>query len=150
MAWEPLEITEIDRVPQRHVSPVDGDCMAACIASLLRVPIGDVPTFHAQPDGTYPGYNWLSGRRLWFRYLYPQPDGTIRMEDGLTLESNGVPCPVLPGYAMASVPSELYPGSTHAIVVLDGVCAWDPSPHAADRKTPYAIRHYYQLVRTDD
>jgi hypothetical protein len=143
MPWIPLAIEEIAHVLQERVSAVDGDCMQACIASLLRIPLASVPSFHRQPDGSIPpAYNWLSERRLWFEYLHRQDDGTFNHQ-------SGKPQKHFSGYAMASVPSALFPGTTHAVVVKDGVVAWDPSPHASERAVPYEpVDHFYRLVFT--
>lgn len=143
MAWVRVEITEIDHVMQEIVEEKRGDCMQACVASLLRIPISVVPPFFAPPgDGLPPGYEWLNHNDLWFDYAHRQEDGTYRSGRDVV----GVPS----GYAIASVPSARFPGGTHAVIVKDGVVVHDPSPFAAERTVPYdPVGYYYWLVHTN-
>lgn len=143
--WTPLPITGFRRVGQDVVDAGRGDCMQACVASLLGLDrASEVPPFHPVPGEVPPGYQWLSDRGLWVEYQYPHPDGSIGAEDG-TMATG-----IFPGYAIASVPSARFPGSGHAVIVLDGVVVWDPSPFAAERTIPYEpVDHYYRLVRTE-
>ncbi len=147
MAWVPVLITSFKPVLQEHVSEVDGDCMQACVASLLGLERSSmVPTFHG-PDGNRqvaPGYQWMNDQNLWFEYSHPRLSRLLG--DQVDVE----PEP-FEGYGIASVPSALFPGSRHAVVVLDGKVVWDPSPHAAKRVLPYEpVNVFYRLVSTQD
>ena len=103
-----LVIDQIDHVEQKVVNAETGDCMQACLASLLRIPIEDVPTFHGS---NAPAWNWLFQRGLWIKRV---------------IVDCGFAAP--PGYGIGTVKSKLFPGKEHAVVVLDGKIVWDPSP----------------------
>ncbi len=121
-------------VSQQIINPLNGDCLRACIASLLEFGIEKVPNF---TDGLNAGYSgvemanrwldqyglalfetdWLSGHACWFAL-------------------DNVHC-------IFSVPSQLFEGSTHAVVgriwLNDGILSWaivhDPNP----KNKPYPI-----------
>lgn len=42
-----------------------GNCLSACLASLLHLKIEDVPTFCDKPDWLAAVNEWLDGRGLW-------------------------------------------------------------------------------------
>ena len=132
--WTPY-LASFRPVMQEVVDPQRGDCMAACVASILGLDrASEVPSFHARS-----GYEWLSLNELWLRYRH--------LSDGQWWESGGVVEPGwFPGYAVAHVDSQLFPGGGHAVVVLDGVVVHDPSP--VPRVAPYVARVYFQIVCT--
>lgn len=140
-----VEIPTIDHVQQKIVDAKNGDCFQACVASLLRIPLEEVPTFHEHLRDTVPigGWNWLlTHKRIWIDYTHRMEDGSYRR----TPDDTGIP----PGYTIASVPSALFPDTWHAVVALDGKVVWDPSPHAAQRTLPYdPIRSYIRLYWYD-
>lgn len=120
MSFTPLQIIEIDHVVQKFVHPERGDCMKACIASLLRLPLETIPCTHE--NNSRKVINWL-----W--------------ERGLTWKSftadecrQGLPA----GYLILGVASEVYPGKAHAVVGFNSQVVWDPSPYASKRTLPYA------------
>lgn len=99
-----------------------GDCLRACYASLLRLPIDAVP-------------NFIRHKHRWFlvlqQFLYScgwefcgsghQHKGTLNMpvyEDSVN------------GLLRASVHSRVFEGGTHAVVInCDGLVIHDPSPY---------------------
>lgn len=88
-------------------SNVDGDCLRACIASIL-----ELPNLETMPHITSP--QWPA---LWDNYLE---------HFGLWMCYDTSPRWV--GYWIASVPSLNYDdGTTHAIVMHEQYVAWDPS-----------------------
>jgi len=85
----------------------DGDCFRACIATVLQLPIETLPNWH---DNMWflKWDNWLHERGL-----------------GITVHSfyYGVD-----GYWIASVKSQNYKDTTHAVVMNDEKLFHDPSP----------------------
>ena len=88
---------------QIHINDTNGDCHAACIASLLEIPIEAMPDFFA--DTPPYGRNSYVLRTKWLREQGLQ-------EVYFLLGSFPVP----EGYGILSVKSLLYPNATHAVV----------------------------------
>ncbi len=100
---------------QSIISNVDGNCHAACIASLLEIPLDIIPDF-------FKGNPYLK-RTLWLKSIgiqevygrvgdYPPPNG----------------------YGILSVKSELFPNATHSVVWQGdgegyGQIVHNPNPH---------------------
>lgn len=117
-----------------------GNCFAACIASLLEVPLDAVP----DPSPTLPYAEWeavwldaLSKRNLWMVGLQVDPEDP----EGLWWLS--------PGFWIASIPSlnlvtENGDPDRHAVVMRGDSLAHDPSPRnrreRVDRKDILAVR----------
>lgn len=90
-------------VDQRIQDNVNGDCLAACIASILEVSIDDVPPIIVSEHGTWMTEiaTWLAARGYALVYVANIP-------------------PLSPkGYHIAS-------DGEHACVALDGVIVHDP------------------------
>lgn len=110
-------------VHQRILGPPDGDCFAACVASILELPLERVPNFHSLRD-----LPWLNRWRGW---LAPA-------NLGIVWHSSDSDRP--PGYAIQSVPSPRFAGHGHAIVCWNGRPVHDPWPGgnpAAFQDGPY-------------
>jgi hypothetical protein len=59
-------------IDQTKVGPVEGNCWAACIASILELPIEEVPNFVVEYEGEYlkKTEEWINGlvkTRLWLK-----------------------------------------------------------------------------------
>ncbi len=101
-----------------------GDCLSACLATILDLPLTEVPHFRAQagPGGDMAGLvaTWLHPRGLtYFGVDFFAGNGTWHTLDGV--------------YCVCSVPSLVNPGSTHAVVGrwgndLDLQIIHDPNP----------------------
>lgn len=87
----------------------DGNCLSACIASLLERPLREVPDYK-DADWWQNWENWL--QELGFEFIY-QP----------------TPEPVPQGYAIAGVHSPRGPW-LHAVICFDGKVIHDPYPGA--------------------
>lgn len=125
-----------------------GDCFRACVASIFELPLDAVPHFGA----TDPPSGWFTAVQEWLR-----PMGLV-LDQRSHKEPSDSPKFWPPGWWIASVESENFPGSTHA-VVMHGYydqplgedwhirVAHDPSPHP--RRTPYVFRGAYWFVARD-
>jgi hypothetical protein len=138
-----------------------GDCVRACVASILERPLLEVPHFVAGEvlDDNGRKTNWLHGINLWLE----REGYTIRLEshsyykdvdcqiawrkdrdaagirhtyrDSLWLYDPRDEAPWHPGFWIAGVISENFAGCTHAIVMEGSEVVHDPSPRP--RRTPY-------------
>lgn len=138
---------------------VPGDSVKCCIASILELPYEDVPHFvnrevlddAGKPLWWYEGVNtWLKrrGYPLWLKQWSNNRTAAeifeLRKERGLQpgehhpaiLNCRARPIPDrIEGWWIASVISENFEDSTHAIVMLNDQVAFDPS--LTPRRTPY-------------
>lgn len=103
--------------------PVDeqrGNCLQAALASLLDLPLDEVPHFiqdHVNHDGeTDHAWNWWHCMRKWLR------------NRGLSITSAGVRAPEPGEYVLATGPSPRGKGIHHAVISCDGLLAHDPHP----------------------
>lgn len=87
-----------------------GDCWRACLASILEVPITDVPDFVNEHGGRYvtETRNWLEAFGLWLV--------EVRYHGNF------------PGYMIASGPSPRHRDVHHAVVWKGRTMAHDPHP----------------------
>lgn len=101
----------------------NGDCLRACIASLLELPLAAVPHFMetAERARVWPDAlaEWLSGRGLELEIIAPSPDLHETMH-----------------YMRRHHPGEHYillgrtgPDFGHVVVCLDDSIVHDPAPH---------------------
>jgi hypothetical protein len=106
-------------------APVDrqrGNCLQAALASLLDLPLDEVPPFvqdHVDHDGdSVNEWHWWNRMLLWLR------------DRGLGVTSAGV-CDPEPGeYVLAMGPSPRGKGIHHVVINRDGQLAHDPHPDA--------------------
>jgi hypothetical protein len=99
----------------QSVSGPDGDCFAACVASLLEVDLAAVPDLAAAGD------RWASVLRRWLAARGLRVD--FRPGDGRPLADQRNPPR---GYAVVGQRGR--DGSVHAVVCRDGRIVHDPSP----------------------
>jgi len=100
------------KVKQTILSAPKGNCFAACLASILELPIDVVPNF----VGDY-GENWFIHLVDWLKPL--------NLSVVFLTYDNETELPR--GYSIMSVESSNGPWN-HCLVALDGVAVWDPSP----------------------
>jgi hypothetical protein len=102
-------VSTIDKVDQTTFGFPGGNCFSACVASLLRIPLGDVPYFMDAED-------WFDAFDKWLRQfrLYP-----LRFEKYTP-----------PGYSIMSgtSPRAAKPDDLHSVVAFCGEVAHDPHP----------------------
>ena len=114
-------------VDQTIVDKEIGDCTRACVASILELPIDDVP-------------NFITFGATWFKVFWPYLQtfgydyygtGWIKGEDrphGIVLKDSHS----IDGYVIASVPSRTFDEVGHSVVMnLEGVVVHDPNPNKA-------------------
>lgn len=97
-------------VHQTNFDPVYGNCMAACIASILELSIDEMPNYHGTDSQWY---------RDWQTWLQPYNIQLLTFLNGGEWEPTGY-----------SILSGLSPRGdwNHAVVALDGVVVHDPHP----------------------
>lgn len=85
-----------------------GNCFAACVASMLEIPLEDVPNFYQdRPSGWWFDFeNWLKDYGYFPIILSPKF--------------------VLPVYYIVSGPASR--GFSHAVIYFDGELVFDPYP----------------------
>lgn len=116
--------------PQRCIVPLggreEGDCWRACVASILDLPIRDVPNF----SDMAPTYDemiektrtWLAARGLTLFCTWISANWELDkvLHEFSSLENQGVPI-ILGGRCRADL------NDNHAVVVMDGRIVHDPS-----------------------
>jgi hypothetical protein len=102
---------------QRIIDQGRGDCWRCCIASILEVEAEAVPNFREIERADWGALErWLAANGLAMLELVPRfvPDdmrGKIGAPDLVRFDY------ICGAYAIASLPSQRFPGSTHAVVV---------------------------------
>ena len=97
-------------VKQTKLGPPDGNCFAACVASIFEVPLDDVPNFIETDNWQNALDEWLNERGMCSLSILP-------------FEKEIKPR----GYSILSgIPREKT--VEHCVVAWDGVMVWDPSP----------------------
>lgn len=99
-----------------------GDCMRACIASLLDLPIADVPHFLRNSDGDPVGfwngiYDFCEARGFEYSPVHEKFNPQLATD--------------LDGYHTIGGPSPRGCGLLHAVVGLNGTIVFDPHPSKA-------------------
>ena len=117
-----------------------GDCQRAVIASLLELPITEVPHFLQEANG-YPSDYWDSLqaflRKHGYAYLcLPARSGAAFFGDGVDV------------FHEIAGPSPRGSGITHAVVGRNGQIVFDPHPSRAGLTGDPADWEYSYLVRT--
>ncbi len=120
-------------IDQRRIDAGHGDCMTACLASLLELPYEDVPLFREiEADGEKPWFSVLHDflqKRGYefhgtFTHSYLSTEGRkYQPFDELRKSSKGVN-----GIFQAGGPSPRFPGVGHA-VLIDGYGNLVHDPH---------------------
>jgi hypothetical protein len=107
---------------QTRFGSAEGNCFSACVASILEIPLEDVPQFMVG--------DWWANFTAWC-----EPRGIIPKywpaRGWCDLDPVRVFLGVPTGYAIMSGESPRHPGVLHAVVALDGAIAHDPHPSRA-------------------
>jgi hypothetical protein len=105
-------------VDQTILAPPDGNCFAACLASILEMPLAEVPNYKSD--------QWVTEFNAWLK-----PRGlallTITLPEGIENMSQDERRYFLPGYCILAAQSPRY-DCLHAVVVHDGEIVHDPHP----------------------
>jgi len=135
--------------PQKQllVCKETGDCMRACIASMLDLPITTVPNFMDKSDDYF---NMLWNTLIEHGYSYVGHDDKPPYK--YVQASEGIE-----GYFMAVVNSINYEGEvseagrpiTHAVVFKGLEFCFDPSPKATKQWSIDDVRYFYIIERSD-
>ncbi len=124
------------------VPPEDqGNCFAACFASILDVDLADVDfLFPSQPDGdwTVPYVEYAQGMGLLLLVLHASADPRLD-------EARLGRCLAPAGLSIATGPSST-PGVLHSVVAMDGVTEHDPMPKTLRKADVPWFWHYMILT----
>lgn len=102
---------------------LDGNCFAACLASILETPIESIPDPFDERLGD--ARQWRAKWDAWRAWLAPRNLTLLEYDDQGSHPK---------GYAIMGVishrvhPHEPSKKLLHAVVALDGACVWDPHP----------------------
>jgi len=99
-------------VDQTDLTSTHGNCLSACVASILELSLADVPWF------SLAGEQWWDVLAAWVRtrglgVTYYVPLGEMHAPRG---------------YSIVGGASPRFPGATHACVAYDGNVVHDPHP----------------------
>lgn len=97
-------------VEQTYLAPPEGNCFAACVASILELGINDVPNYHSE-EWFQQWNEWLKPRGLMLLTFAIQPGNTWRPA----------------GFSIIGAKSPRGDW-IHAVVARDGQVVWDPHP----------------------
>jgi hypothetical protein len=114
-------------VTQTICNTSNGNCFAACIASILEIPLEEMPNYHSS--------DWADLWRKWLR------------ERGLSLMTFDLPNNIealdqrermllMPGYCILAANTSRH-DQLHAVVVLDGEIVHDPNPNSPGTLTQW-------------
>ncbi len=118
-----------------------GNCMAACLASIFEIRLGAVPDFDISELVDGEGYlkqlqAWLRPKGLWC----------------VSLDLDGQDWRPL-GWAMVGVNSEALDtertGDGHIVVAYDGEIVHDPNPKSQKGPRDYKTREWWVFVKLD-
>jgi hypothetical protein len=142
-------------VYQTIIGGPNGNCAQAAYASLLELPLDEVPNF-----AEYKSYyrNAIS-RFLLGRGFYPFYINHDRPGELMTFPDPGfLTCGLLDntyggivepfGFHLLSVASNQFPGTRHSIIGKDGFPYFDPNPNFVAAETEYIIYQTVLLVST--
>lgn len=109
-------------VEQTRLNAHDGNCHAACIASILEVPLEAVPQPTVMEMADFEGWACYL-ERVRREFLHPRNlhDMTFGVRDGLGQLVRPL------GYSILCAASPRT-GGAHAVVALDGAIVFDPHP----------------------
>lgn len=113
-----------------------GNCMSACLASILEIPIDDVPCFY---DAGPTEAHWHLALQDW---LFSRGWALLQID----VERSDPAVLSFPGYAIASGPSPRNPKNWHATVWKDGKIIHDPAgPGAPPLEAVKTLEFLYPL-----
>lgn len=119
------------------------NCMAACLASILEVPLDDVPNAAVEwRKGTAASLD--RGWELLRSWLASLGLGITNFGDEQELEGWRPS-----GYWLAGIDSPRFPGESHVVVAYGPVLVFDPHPSVAEPDQAAAIRFCYVLSADD-
>ena len=112
-----------------YQTPGDGQCFRCCLATLLGVPLMDVPRMLRTKDG------WMQRIRVWTRYEFGLDLIYVPQLHAKYTKAPVIVCGIATGKR----------GAWHAIIVQNGRILHDPFP-GRRRRGLVTWRDYYLLV----
>lgn len=118
-----------------------GNCFAACVASILELPLGGMPEYLDEEGNGVP--HWLD---RWGKFLRPHGLGIVYIR-----QAAGGVCLPPPGYAImaAAAPTAEDPENLHAVVCRDGEVVHDPLDNVKPNRGEYVPDHWYVFTALD-
>ena len=116
-----------------------GDCFRACVASILELPISDVPHFAQLTEGSSSAafwnmaYDWLESRG--YEYVYRTRAGRDSLDKT--------------DYQIMTGPSPRGNGTYHAVIGKGGIIVHDPHPSRAGLAGDPKEWYWASLVKAD-
>lgn len=138
-------------VDQNRFTPVDlsdtGNCMSACLATIMDLPLSEVPHFAEMKEGWFqPFWDFLTKHKYVFRgmYFFTTTDPNVRPAG--TWEQLAKLCPGVDGYFVCGGTSHRdHVTNGHAVVYnSEGQMVHDPHPNRDGLKE---LRDAYMIVR---
>ena len=113
-----------------------GNCMAACLASIFEVSLDEIPDF----AGSITGGGWFFRLQEW-----------LKVQNLSLLMLPASPFDLPTGYAMAAVLSRILakPEDGHMIVVKNGLPVHDPNRQVPRRVDEYTVTEYWAFTVID-
>lgn len=105
-------------ITQTDPTKETGNCFAACIASILEIPLDEMPNFHSE--------FWADD---WIEWLRPRGFSlmTWDLPDDIEILRHERRRYLMPGYCILAAESPRF-DCLHAVVCLDGEIVHDPHP----------------------
>lgn len=122
-------------------SPINGDCLRACVASILDLPIKKVPNFVANSRGN--NGKWFNHPKRGLNiFLWNHGYEYIGYESAISAIKN---CKGINGYFIGIVDSINFKGSTHAVIFHGLELVHDPSLLSLWKGTGEQAKGYYLI-----
>lgn len=99
---------------------IKGNCMVACYANVLDIPISSCPAFEELFSCKKPNGFWWDAVVLWWK-LMGYDYGCVETHEQAIELANG-------GYYFVSGKSPRFPDSYHLVIYRDGKLEFDPHP----------------------
>jgi hypothetical protein len=138
-------------VDQDRFTPVDlsdnGNCLSACLASIMDLPLSEVPHFAGMGDKWFePFMQFLSKHQYTFRGMYFFTSSNPEVRKPGTWEQLTAACPGVDGYFVCGGTSHReHVANGHAVVYnSQGVMVHDPHPNRNGLKE---LQDAYMIVR---
>ena len=131
-------------VDQTTFGAPGGNCFSACVASILELPISEVPYFMSAPDDWWgPFKAWCVERGIYPFYMPPAEVNGVPRVPPPAPAGFAIMCGPAPRRAIAREGVTYTENPLHAVVACDGAMVHDPNP---ERTGLVEVHDYVVLV----